>query len=610
MRGFALDRRTLLAGLGLAGMGSVAAAAIVRPAVAADSADARLDALLAAQFEAGLRDDPTRATSLGLDTGALADLRARFPDWSPAGRAARDRRIDSDLAAVRAIDPDTLGDTARAAHDSAEFDLTARQRLARFPYHSGGFGHRAGPYAVTQLGGFYTGVSTFLDSQHPVATKADADAYMARLEAVPALLDDDTGIVAANAAMNVVAPRFILEQALQQLARLRDGDVASKTLVASIARRSAAIGLDGYGERAAAVFEGPIRAALSRQIDALTALLPRAGDAAGVGRLPDGEAYYAATLAQHTTTSLGAAEIHRIGREQLADLTARMDELLKAQGYANGSLRERLDALGKAEGQLFANDDAGRAEMLAYLNGRLTAVRARLPQVFSRMPKAPYEIRRVPPEIEIGAPGGSAQAGTPDGSRPGIFFINLRDTGEWPRYTLPTLAYHEGAPGHLFEGALKYEDAALPLYRQTASVTAFGEGWGLYAEQVADELGMYDDDPLGKIGYLASYAFRASRLVVDTGLHAMGWSREQAIDFMVQNSSEAPSAARTEIDRYIVYPGQACSYKIGQTAISRLRDEVSGRPGYDIKRFHDVVLGAGRIPLAVLENRVRAAFPA
>ncbi|KAB2852019.1 MAG: DUF885 family protein, partial [Sphingopyxis terrae] len=420
----------------------------------------------------------------------------------------------------------------------------------------------------------------------------------------------DSAIVRANAAMGVVAPRFIIEQALQQLGRLRDGDAASKTIVASLTRRAKATGLTGYDARAQAIFEGPIRAALTRQIDLLTALLPKAGDDAGVSRLPDGPAYYAATLAQHTTTDMTAEQIHQLGLDQLADLHARMDKLLTAQGFKEGSLRQRLDALTATDGQLFANDDTGRAALLAYLNDRLTTIRARLPQVFSRMPRAPYEIRRVPPEIEIGAPGGSAQAGTPDGSRPGIFFINLRDTHEWPRYTLPTLAFHEGAPGHLFENALKFEDAALPLYRQSSYVTAYGEGWGLYAEQVAAELGMYDDDPLGEIGYLASYAFRASRLVVDTGLHAKGWNRQQAIDFMVENSSETPSSARTEIDRYIVYPGQACSYKVGQTAISRLRDEVSSHRDYDIKRFHDVVLGAGRIPLAVLERRVRDAFPA
>lgn len=601
------DRRQLLAGIGTA---AVAAGLPGRAAAfAAPDKDARLDALLMRQFEQGLVEDPTGATSLALDTGARAALRARFPDWSAAGRAAKAKRVDRNLAELRSLGREALSDQAGLAWDCAEFDLLARQRLNRFRYHTGGFCHRPGPYGVTQLGGFYTGVGTFLDSQHPVKTRADADAYMARLAAVPALIDADTALVKENAAAGVIAPRFILDKALQQLARLRDGEPASKTLVSSIARRSGEIALSGYGDRAAAIFAGPIRAALTRQIEALTALLPRAGDAPGVSRLPDGEAYYAAVLAQHTTTTMTADEIHRLGLEQVADLNARMDTLLKAQGYRDGSIRDRLAALGTAPGQAFANTDAGRAELLAYLNGRLVAVRERLPRVFSRLPKAPYEIRRVPPEIEIGAPGGSAQAGTPDGSRPGIFFINLRDTGEWPRYTLPTLAYHEGAPGHLFEGALKYEDAGLPLYRQTASVTAYGEGWGLYAEQVADELGMYDDDPLGKIGYLASFAFRAARLVVDTGMHAKGWSRDKAVEYLAATSSKI-SAAQTEIDRYIVYPGQANAYKIGQIAISRLRDEVASRPGFTQAKFHDVVLGAGRVPLTVLEQRVGAAFPA
>jgi uncharacterized protein (DUF885 family) len=599
------NRRQIVAGLG--GVAAIAAApAFAQGKPALSPADARLDALLMRQFEEGLRAEPTQATSLGLDIGARGALRSRFADWSPAAREARRATIGRNLTALRAIDRTTLGPVAQISYDSAEFDLATDQAVHRAPYHSQGFAHRAGPYGVTQLGGFYTGVSNFLDLQHPVKSSADADAYMARLEAIPALLDADTAIVASNAAMGVIAPRFILDQALTQLAKLRDGDVRSKTLVASIARRSTALGLAGYEDRAARAFEGPIRAALTRQIAALTAVLPRAGTAAGVARLPQGGDYYAATLRLHTTTDMAAAEIHRIGREQAAELNARIDTLLKAQGYSKGTIRERLDALSRAPGQQFPNTDPGRVALLAYLQERLIAVRAKLPTIFERMPRAPYEIRRVPAEIEGGAPGGSAMRGSLDGTRPGIFFINLRDTAEWPRYTLPTLAYHEGAPGHLFEGALSLENGDLPIYRQVASATAYGEGWGLYSEQLADELGMYDDDPLGKIGYLGSYAFRACRLVVDTGLHAMGWTREQAIDFMVANSSESASAARTEIDRYIVYPGQACAYKVGQIAISRLRAEAEKRPGYDIKRFHRLVLDGGRMPLAVLERRVRA----
>jgi uncharacterized protein (DUF885 family) len=600
-----LNRRQIVAGIGsVAALAATPGFAQGKPPLS--PADARLDALLMRQFEEGLRAEPTQATSLGLDTGARAVLRARFADWSPAARQARRATLARDLAALRAIPRDGLSDTGRISYDSAEFDLAANQAVHRAPYHSQGFAHRAGPYGVTQLGGFYTGVTGFLDTQHPVKTRADADAYLSRMEAIPALIDADTAIVTANAAMGVIAPRFILDQALTQLAKLRDGDARGKTLVTSIARRSTALGLTGYEERAARLFEGPITAAVTRQIAALTQILPRAGTAAGVSRLPQGADYYAATLRLHTTTEMSAAEIHKLGREQVTDLNAQIDTLLKAQGYTKGTIRERLDALAASPGQRFANTDPGRAELLAYLQDRLAAVRTKLPAIFERMPRAPYEIRRVPAEIEGGAPGGSAQRGSLDGSRPGIFYINLRDTAEWPRYTLPTLAYHEGAPGHLFEGALSLENGDLPVYRQVASATAYGEGWGLYSEQLADELGMYADDPLGKIGYLGSYAFRACRLVVDTGLHSMGWTRKQAIEFMVANSSESATAARTEIDRYIVYPGQACAYKVGQVAISRLRAEMEKRPGYDIKRFHRLVLDGGRMPLAVLERRVRA----
>jgi uncharacterized protein (DUF885 family) len=376
--------------------------------------------------------------------------------------------------------------------------------------------------------------------------------------------------------------------------------------VRSLVRRTNALGLTGYEEQAAALWEGPIRAALTRQIEALTGLLPRAGDAAGVGRLPNGSAYYAQLLKLHTTTDLDAEQIHRMGLEQVADLESRIDALLRAQGRATGTVRERIVALMHAPDQVFPNTDEGRAQIIAYLNGRLDAIRPLLPRAFSRIPRARYEIRRVPPEIEAGAPGGSAQRGTLDGSRPGIFFINLRDTADWPRFTLPTLAFHEAAPGHLFDGAMSLENGELPLYRQLTGGTAHGEGWGLYSEQLADELGMYEDDPFGKIGYLASYLFRGSRLVVDTGLHAFGWSRQQALDYMIAHSAETPGSAGIEIDRYICVPGQACAYKIGQTVMSNLRREAEARPGFDLKAFHDLILGEGRMPLAVLERRIRA----
>ena len=460
-----VTRRNLIVGVGAAALCSGLPARAHTP----NAADAKLDALLKTQFEALLRRDPTTATSLGIDTGARAALRSQLPDWSPAARSQQARQARTDLADLRANRRDRLSEAGRLNYDIAEFQLASRDRLAnQFPFHSDGFGHRAGPYAVTQLAGFYTGLPNFMDTQHPVNNGADADAYMARMRAIPGLLDADTALVTSNAAMGVIAPRFILERAIAQLRDLRDGDGRDKTLVRSIARRSAEKGLTGYGEGALELWEGPIRAALSQQIDTLAALLPRATTAAGVGRLPGGAAYYAAVLKLHTTTDLTPDQIHRTGLEQVANLKARIGALLAAQGYRTGSVRERLVALGQAPDQVFANDDAGRAALLAYLNGRVEAIRPRLPQAFSRIPKARSEIRRVPVEIQAGAPGGSAQRGSLDGSRPGIFYINLRDTGDWPRYTLPTLAYHEvpGAPVRRCAGTGERRSRPVPSGRQ------------------------------------------------------------------------------------------------------------------------------------------------
>lgn len=597
------DRRSFLVGASLAAI----VPAIAR-AAGPSTRDQGLDALLQKQFDASLVRNPTSATSLGLDVGPRSALRGLFPDASASGRATAVDTLGRNLAALRRFGRQGLSETSLIAFDSAEFSLAAEAAIGGFGYHSSGFGHRPGPYGVTQLGGFYTAVASYLDQQHPIKNAADAEAYLARLAAVPRLFDADTALVRANAAMGVVAPRFALEQAVTQLSRLGASDPERTTMVASIARRTKALGLTGYGDKARRIFEGYIRAAIERQIAALSALLPQAGMAPGVGRLPDGEAYYAAALKLHTTTKKTASEIHELGLERVRELTGKIDAALTAQGYRNGTIRDRLDALAKAPGQQFSNDDAGREALIDYLNRLLGGIKTKLPAVFTRIPTLPYEIRRVPPDIELGAPGGSAQRGLPDGSRPGIFFINLRDTSEWPRYTLPTLAWHEGAPGHLFEGALSLQSEDLPIYRRVSGATAYSEGWGLYAEQVADELGVYENDPLSRIGYLTSYAFRAVRLVVDTGLHAMGWSREQAIEYMVQNTSEARGSAQTEIDRYVTTPGQACAYMIGQMAISGIRSEVEGRPSFDMKRFHDVVLGTGRVPLVVMERSVRTAF--
>ena len=328
---------------------------------------------------------------------------------------------------------------------------------------------------------------------------------------------------------------------------------------------------------------------------------------AGVWRLPDGDAFYDFGIRTFTTTNMTGAEIHRMGLEQVAELSARADVLLRAQGMTQGTVGERITAIARQPGQVYPNTDAGREELLGWLNEQMADMQARLPDYFGRIPTSPVEVRRVPPATEAGAPGGYYQSPALDGSRPGAYYINLRDTAEWPKFTLPTLTYHEASPGHHHQIALQQENDDAPMLMKVLGFSAYSEGWGLYAEQLADEMGVYENDPFGQIGYLQSFMFRAVRLVVDSGLHHERWSREQAIRYMVETLGDQESSVTTEVERYCVRPGQASSYKVGQTVWSRVRAESMAALGdrFDIKGFHDTALATGGVPLTVLERVVR-----
>jgi uncharacterized protein (DUF885 family) len=296
--------------------------------------------------------------------------------------------------------------------------------------------------------------------------------------------------------------------------------------------------------------------------------------------------------------------VHRLGREQGAEITARLDTLLRAQGLTQGSVGQRIAALCKDPKQLYPNSDDGRAQCIAYCNQRLAEIKPRLPSVFNTLPPYSFEVRRVPPATEPGAASAFSQPPTLDGSRPGIVYFNLHDTAEWPRLALSTTVFHEGLPGHQLEGGLALANKNLPLIRKTGFFSGYGEGWALYAEQLADEIGMYDNDPYGRIGYLKFQLFRANRCIVDTGLHTMRWTREQAIQHFVDGDGSAPSYAEREVDRYCATPGQACSYKIGHTVWTKARERARAALGtkYNIKDFHDAGLGCGRVPLDILDG--------
>ena len=598
------DRRTFLvtsAAFGAAGLTGCATTATTKTA---GSRDAQLDAMLTRWFNEDLRDSPTFATNLGLDVGELAHLRGELGTQSLAKAEEERRQASARYAELRRFGRRGLSEAGQLNYDIAEFRGSVAADATQFRF--GEIGGRPAPYVVSQLGGAYYGTPDFLDAQHPVNTKADADYYLTRLEAFARNIDQETERFRHDVALGVIPPDFIMDKTIGNLEKLRAAPAGETTLVRSLTRRASEKNLGDYRAAATQIVTGPVHDALDRQIAAMKAVRPRAGHDAGVWRLPNGQAYYANALRFNTTTTYTPDEVHQIGLDQVRDLHAQLDVLLRGQGYTKGTVGERLNAMNEDPKLLWPNTDAGRAGLLQSLNEQVAEITPLLPRVFNRIPQAKLEIRRVPPSIEAGAPGGYYQGASLDGSRPGAYYINLKDTKEWPKNGLKTLTYHEGVPGHHFQISTAREAGELPLYRRTQGFAAYNEGWALYSERVADELGVYADDPLGKIGLLQSYLFRAVRLVGDTGMHGKRWSREQAIRYMVDNAAEPVGSATREIERYVVWPGQACAYKLGETVITRLRREMEARPGFDIKRFHDAVLLGGSMPLTVLERRVKS----
>jgi len=592
-----LNRRELLASAA-----SAAFAYSVAPAFAAGDPAQALDALMEAFFQENLAQNPEGATLLGMDKGANAALKYKLRDESLAGVAAARALNASQLERLKAIDASALAGMDKVNYDTLLYVGQSRAGLAAFDFGGTSFG--PSPYVVSQLTGVYQSFPDFMDTKHAIETAADCDAWLARLEAFAGQLDDDTERMKHDGAENVVPPDFLLDRTLEQMAIFRTAADTS-LLVTSIASRAKARGLpDDYAKKAAALYDAKIGPAMDRQIGQAKAMRATATHDAGVWKLKNGDAYYAATLHAATTTTMTAAQIHRLGLDQAAEITARLDGLLKAQGMTKGSVSERILALYRDPKSIYPDTDAGKADEIAYCNQRLAEIRPKLPAYFNRVPTYAFEVRRVPKATEAGAASAFSQAPAIDGSRPGIVYFNLHDSAEWPKWALSTTVFHEGLPGHQLEGGLALSNKNLPLLRKTIGFSSYAEGWALYAEQLADEIGMYDDDPLGRIGYLNFQLFRANRCVVDTGIHSLKWTRDEAIQYFVDNGGNAPGFAAREVERYCATPGQACSYKIGHTVWVKARARAKAALGarYNIKDFHSAGLDCGRVPLDVLDG--------
>lgn len=560
----------------------------------------KLNALFDAFFQENLRQNPESATLLGLDKGPNGDLKSKLRDESAAGIAAARALNRDQMRRLETIDANALSGLDRVNYDTVAYTQESAAAIGAFDF--GGTSHGPSPYAVSQLTGAYQSVPDFLDTKHKIEVKSDADAYLARLEAFAVQLDSNTEQLRHDTAQGVVPPDFLLDTTLMQMTKTRT-PAEQSVLVTSIARRAKEKGLDAsYAREAAAIYNDKIGPALDRQIALTRDLRRSAVHDGGLWRFKEGAQFYAAALRATTTTSMGPDEIHKMGLEQAASISARLDTLLKSQGLTKGTVGQRIHALYQDPASFYPNTDAGKVEAIAYCSAQLDAIRPRLPQVFRRLPQYKFEIRRVPPATEAGAASAFSQTPALDGSRPGIVYFNLHDTAEWPKWCLSTTVFHEGLPGHQLEGGLALSNTGLPLIRKVSGFSGYAEGWALYAEQLADELGMYDADPLGRIGYLKFQLFRAGRCAVDTGIHHLRWSREQAIQYLTDLDGDAAGFATREVERYCATPGQACSYKIGHTVWTAARERARAALGarYDIKDFHEAGLNCGRVPLDIL----------
>lgn len=554
-----------------------------------------------------LAHSPEGATSLGIDTGARAAMRGKLSDRSVAGQQAIADTLKHDLERVRLVGRAGLDHKTRTSLAVVESAYGVALDGFALPYGDVAVGGwRNTPYVVIQNVGAYIDVPKFLDSDHPVKNAADAEAYLSRLNAFPGALDGETERLKAAGAQGLIAPAFLIDKAVKQmeasLADAREGG----GLVESLARRTREGKIAGnWGPRAETITRGAVVPALERQLAEMKAQRTKATMDAGLWARPGGDEWYAWGLRASTTTRMTPDEIHAMGRNELAELHGRMDPILKKLGYTQGSVGDRMNALAKDPRFKFPDNDAGRAEIHAYIQTWLGKIRAQLPRAFRTLVKGNVEVKRLPLAEEPGAPAAYGGAGSIDGSVPGKFWINLRTTELHSKYSLPDLTMHEAIPGHVWQGEYANQ---MPLIRTMLAFNAYSEGWALYAEQLADELGLYDDFEVGRLGYLQSLAFRACRLVVDTGIHAKRWTREQGVDFFVKENGSNPLEVASEVDRYCSWAGQACGYKVGHSEIVRQRGLAQKALGakYDLRDFDDVVVKGGNVPLDVLAQNVAA----
>jgi uncharacterized protein (DUF885 family) len=608
-----LSRRHLITTSAAAGLGACAgvpggasgtpgtAAPSVIESAAPDGRAALLAEFFERVFDGNLSRYPELATSLGDKRGY-----DRWDDDSPAAEAADlARQVTTNQTLQRLAAPLALNPQDRLSVQLFGKQTDRAVAAARFTGHT---------YLFNQMFGTHTSIPTFLANQHAVATLEDAQAYITRLEGVGRKLDTHRLRSEASAAAGLTPPKHIYDYVLSDcrnlLAGAPFGDGATDApMWASAQAKINGLTVDDATKsrlkaQARSVLLSSVKPAYERLITSLESQQASARTTDGVWALRDGEAYYAERLANQTTTSLTANEVHQIGLDAVARIHGEMGAIMRRVGFT-GTRDAFFDDL-ESNPRFFVDDTPeGKARYMREATALIDTMRTRLPEVFNVQPRAPMEVRAVEAFRERSAGLAFYQRPTPDGSRPGIYYINTYNVKAIPTYQMEALAYHEGIPGHHMQIAIAQELEGIPRFRKFGGFTAYSEGWGLYSELLPKEMGFYSD-PYSDFGRLTLELRRAIRLVVDTGLHAKRWPRQQAVDYILANQpGDLPSAER-DIDRYIVMPGQATAYLIGQMEILRLREAARTRlrGRFDIRQFHDVVLTNGAVPLDVLAGLV------
>ena len=552
-----------------------------------------------------LKHEPERATGLGVDVGEYAEMRSQLEDQSIAGQRDYATSLRWVVNQMEGLDESALTPDQQTGFQVVRSAFSTAVEGLELPYGDVAVGSwRNAPYVVIQNVGTYLDMPRFMDSSHPVANEADAEAFVARIDAMPDALDGELERIQAARAMGVVPPDFLLDKAIPQMERTIADAENGEPFASSLAGKLSETGLSAtLAKDVEAKTKGAVTAALKRQLAELQAQRAVAKSSAGMWAQPGGEEWYRWALKASTTTTLSPDEIHEQGLEELEALHARMDPILRDIGYDSGTIGERMQALSRDPRYQFSKGDPGRAEIMAFIQDRIDWAVAQMPRAFNQLVDPNVEVRRLPLSEEPGAPAAYGGAGSKDGTIPARMWINLRTTDLHRKYDLPDLTFHESVPGHAWEGTFSNR---LPLIRSILAFNAFSEGWALYAEQLADELGAYDDFQVGRLGYLQAIAFRACRLVVDTGLHHKRWTREQGRQFFVERNGSKAEEVASEVDRYCSWPGQACGYKVGHSEVLRQRERAKSELGnrYDLKDFNTAVILGGNAPLDVLDKTV------